>query len=222
MMDNYTIGVEDITGQVDYLMTPRIDFSNAGANANLSFDVAYSQVNSSSNDRLRVKVSTDCGQNWVTVYNKAGSALSNGTYTGVPYTPSAASDWRTENVWLGQFAWNPDMIVMFETTSGGGNNVFIDNVALANTSGVSEAQSLKLSISPNPAKDYLSIETTAAVSEQMDISVTDMFGKVISRATMPKGGNTINLDLSAFAAGTYMVRMVSGTVVAVEKFNVIK
>ncbi|RYZ49736.1 MAG: hypothetical protein EOP49_15575, partial [Sphingobacteriales bacterium] len=67
-MNNYT-GPEDIQGQRDYILLPRIDFSNATASANITFSLAHSQYDLNTSDRLTIYASTDCGDTWTTVYD---------------------------------------------------------------------------------------------------------------------------------------------------------
>jgi hypothetical protein len=75
--------------------------------------------------------------------------------------------------------------------------------------GTVESTSSEVSVYPNPTKDKLNIEFTAAVSEDAMVKVMDMTGRVVKviRASVEAGNNTIEVSLSEFSAGMYAIQL---------------
>jgi hypothetical protein len=75
--------------------------------------------------------------------------------------------------------------------------------------GTVESTSSEVSVYPNPTKDKLNIEFTAAVSEDAMVKVMDMTGRVVKviRASVEAGNNTIEVSLSEFSAGMYTIQL---------------
>jgi hypothetical protein len=113
-------------GTINDLMLPPITFTGASA-PTLKFDVAHSQY-ATENDKLEVKVSTNCGSTWTTVFTKSGANLSTtGVVQTSAFTPNA-TQWRTETVALTGVSGN--VLVKFVGTSAYGNNLYLDNINL--------------------------------------------------------------------------------------------
>lgn len=126
-LDFYT-GVPN--GSVNELMLPAVSFTGTAA-PSLSFDVAYTQYNAADLDKLEVLVSTDCGATWASVYSASGSTLSTtgGAIVTSAFIPTA-NQWRKEVVALTGYN-NMNLIVKFVGTSDYGNNLYLDNINLA-------------------------------------------------------------------------------------------
>ncbi|MCS7085276.1 MAG: choice-of-anchor J domain-containing protein, partial [Bacteroidia bacterium] len=123
--------------QIDELITPIIDLTGV-ATATLNFDLAHRRYDNTTNERLRILVSTDCGATWPTViYNKcdncaAPNNLNTTTNGTADFFPTASGQWRTETVGLNAFV-GQRIRLKFETTNSYGNNTFIDNVRIPAT-----------------------------------------------------------------------------------------
>ncbi|MHC1706022.1 MAG: choice-of-anchor J domain-containing protein [Bacteroidales bacterium] len=115
-------------GEVDELSLPPADLS-IPAGAQLVFNVAYAQYNSSYIDKLKVMVSADCGITWTTVYEKQGSELATAPVTTSSFIP-AASQWRSDTVDLSSFTGQPRVFIKFMAINGYGNNLYIDDVRI--------------------------------------------------------------------------------------------
>lgn len=117
-------------GQLDYYVSDLADL-NGVADATLQFDVAYVPYSSGFSDGLKVDVSTDCGVNWTTIFNKSGTDLgtTNSDYQNSPFTPTA-TEWRTEVVSLAAYA-NEFLTVRFVNVCGYGNRLHVDNIAFS-------------------------------------------------------------------------------------------
>ena len=207
-MDHYS-GQMDITGQMDYLLFPRVDLSTAPVGTELEFAVAYRQYNSSSAERLMVKASTDCGGSWLTLYDLEGADLSTGTPTTSAFTPNA-SQWRTDVVDLSPVVGSADVLFMFQTESNFGNNMYLDDIAIGTTVGVEEQDASGFQVFPNPNAGTFSIRFNGALTGTMDVRVLAVDGTVVhQRQWSVAPGATLDVDLRGTAQGSYVVEVSS-------------
>lgn len=198
-MDNYS-GVENTTGQVDYFMSPRFDFTGVTA-PELSFYVAHARGDNTTNDRLNVLVSTDCGTSWQMVYNRSGAALATApAVTSIPFTPSP-TQWRRDSIDLTAFSGQSDVIFMFQFESNFGNNVYIDGIIVSDIiTSVNDLSERKATLYPNPvAGNSITISGTFSTAEPYQI--TDQIGNVVARGIL----NEKTIDISNLAKGTYFL-----------------
>ncbi len=205
-MDNYS-GAEDITGQIDYLFTPMIDMSATTSAAQLKFSVAHARYNTSTNDRLRVLASPDCGSSWDVIYDKAGATLATAPTVTSAFTPTA-SQWRSDSVSLANYAGSSELLLAFTSVSNYGNNVYIDDIFIGDLfTGVTETFSNSdISVYPNPTSNQLFISSSQSEIERIEVS--DLIGhKVINQ--MPKNGNgkQITINVSELTPGIYLLTM---------------
>ncbi|MBL8003081.1 MAG: T9SS type A sorting domain-containing protein [Flavobacteriales bacterium] len=204
-MDNFS-GDMDITGQKDYMMLPPLDLSGAPTGTEIGFHVAYRPYNSSSTDALRVKVSTNCGSSWSTLYDKQGGTLATGPATTSAYTPSAA-EWRLEQVDLSSVIGQAEVLLMFETESNWGNNVFIDDVQVGTAVGIEEEPAVTFALYPNPATDLVRLDL-GALNGRAEVTIIDAAGRLLVQRNAQ--ASTQWLDISALANGTYTVVVRAG------------
>jgi PKD repeat protein len=129
MFENYE---EDLSGTADEFVSPLFDILDFSA-AELNFDVAYARYNGANYDGLAVYISTDCGDTWVSIYEKTGSTLATAPDNASPFVPSA-SQWRKETIDLTSYIGNTAKI-KFQNIAGWGNNLFIDNINITGTGG---------------------------------------------------------------------------------------
>lgn len=219
-MDNFS-GSENIGGQVDYLRMPAIDMSGAPAGTSLQFNVAYAKYDASSNDRLEVRISTDCGATWSTIYNKSGSTLSTAPITTTPFTPGA-SQWRQETVSLSTYIGQPEVRLMFVTTSDWGNNLFLDDINVLNTTGMPENPvDVAISVFPNPNDGNVFVETSDKTNT-VNIFVYNILGELVLTQTANQPEERIHVDLSMQPAGEYMIRVQQNNAEKTERISVVK
>ena len=94
------------------------------------------------------------------------------------------------------------------------NEVFYDNISLVASAAASvdKVFASKVSIYPNPAKDFLIISSDVTINK---VEVYNLLGtKVISTSKL----NNNNLDISNLANGVYMMKLTSGASIASKKF----
>ena len=196
------------------LNSSRIDFSNLLAPASLTFSLAYVQRNASSNDSLKVQVSTDCGISYTTVYSKTGAALATGPMNGANFTPTVSS-WRSELVDLTSYIGQQRLQVRFVFYGNHGNNIYVDDInILDRTSGVNEATYNDfVSVYPNPTNGQVIFNINYPTMEKVTVEIFDVLGNLIQKLTSLNTTKENNLiaDLREQAPGIYFYRITSGT-----------
>ncbi len=124
-------------GEDFYLRTPLLNFTTVSKPL-LNFYVAAGYFDNTYYDQLQIVVSTDGGVTFdaLPLYNKSNITNSKlvtvWPSSGLFYVPNAPSNWRHEIVDLSKYAGLPNVMVAFKVTSGGANNVWIDNVEIVN------------------------------------------------------------------------------------------
>ena len=205
-MDN-TSGAVDISGQTDFFLSPRFDLTSSGPGTNLEFDVAYAQYSNSSNDKLNVKVSVDCGISWTSVYNKGGSPLSTASPSNSIFYPEAW-EWRTDTVNLDAYL-GQEILLLFTATSNFGNNLYLDNIKINHVSTVGvkeEEKNSSVILFPNPSTGILTIRSSdESIS---NVELYDVLGQNLKDGLTirAQGGKTI-VDMSDQPSGTYFIKM---------------
>ena len=220
--DNYPASI-DISGQRDYLMFPRLDFSNASSSAKLKFSVAFTQQSSSTNDALYVYGSTDCGATWKNLYFKSGATLATTPSVTTAFTPTA-SQWRTETVDLSTLAGRSDVLLTFATESNFGNNIYIDDVNINDPllSVANQIEPSSFNLYPNPSTGEVFIESNFVTDNQTTISVFNLIGEKILESKMEKNAdNKYLIHLSGQPNGTYLIRMSGKEQSAVRKVTLV-
>ncbi len=194
------------SGKVGEVFLAPVNMSTNTANL-MTFDVAYRQYQAE-NDRLEVLVSTDCGVNWTSVYNKAGSELATLPAATAPYTTPVASDWRKETVDLNSVGNAEKLIVKFKATSAYGNNLFVDNIMIGGTLATVEFEQFPVEVYPNPATQiaYVGFEAKGA----FNVTLTDLSGRVINQVSdASTGATTVELNLASLTSGVYIISIES-------------
>jgi len=204
LMNNYSY--EDI-GQEDAFVTEVFDLTGAAV-PGLLFDLAKAQRNPTSNDALRVEISTDCGDNYTTIYDKTDLELSTITgYKALAWNPTSADDWRQEQIDLS--AYIGELVQFrFVNTTGNGNYTYIDNVNVLNDFlGVADQALNQLLIYPNPAQDQVTIALNQNGFEQIDVNVTNSLGQqvIVHKNLIPNGSNAVSFNVSSLQTGIYFV-----------------
>ncbi|MDP2188037.1 MAG: S8 family serine peptidase [Sphingobacteriaceae bacterium] len=113
----------------DYLETQRFTAPSSGL-FQVRFGVAYAQKNSNSQDGLRISVSTDCGQQWTTVYSKRGDSLATTLPQTTAFTAVNPAHWRQELIDLSAYLGSGDIVLRFEAINDHGNNLYLDDIQL--------------------------------------------------------------------------------------------
>lgn len=210
-MDNFA-GNIDISGQKDALRSPALDFSTGNSTLKLKFDVSHKKYSTTDIDTLNVYISSDCGGTWTRLYTKGGTQLASvtGTIT-TAYTPTANTQWRRDSVSLSSYAGLSQVYLKFESRSGWGNNLYLDNINVSTqvTTGLAslEAELPVIDLFPNPTSGIVTLNV-ANVSHNslMKIRVINTIGQdVIETLSLKSVNGSHPIDLSSLPNGVYYV-----------------
>lgn len=144
---------------------------------------------------------------------------------------NAYSPFKIDIEYTGQY--EPDSIIVIASASADydftnidslmncqgqvGSELYLDNLTFGYETGVKESimSQVNVMVSPNPVADQVNITLGENIEGQ--IAVYDITGKCV--ATTAIHGNQLNLDASAFAAGTYIINvMAQNRLVASKRF----
>lgn len=173
-------------GVKNTFLSPNIILDENTISATLTFKVAYAKRSTTSSDYLKVYVSSNCGRTWGLRYIRSGGTLATngGSVVTNIFVPSA-DEWRQENVSLSGYADSTMLRVKFECTSGGGNYLYIDDVNLDIVVSDQSQEEIMHSVNvfPNPFTSDATIEYSLAQNSDVEITVSDVTGKVIGNIT---------------------------------------
>lgn len=223
MLDNF---LQFNEGEVDALIGPSIDFTMV-ENEKLEFFTAYRKRDNSSGDVLRIYYSFDCGNQWLLLYQAYPTILQSSTASNVSFyfQPQSKADWKKISIPLPANIKNSDNVkFQFKFFSGGGNNIFIDSVAVtgqATTSDVKEISSTaSLQIFPNPTQSNFNLVVDIKENEKVKIELKNMLGKTvktISDKNFPANSYRFNVETEDLAPGIYLVSLTVGNENIVKK-----
>lgn len=193
----------------DYAITPVFSLLNA-ENANLTFKYAYSQ-RIPLIDSLIISISEDCGETWERIY--ANGPDQNGIFetsepTNASFVPNSEEDWCGLGYgapcpviditpWIGK----ANLQLQFETYNLYGNNLYIKDIVISGNVGYQQNTNQNILISPNPAKDFLRIETNNKT--QSMLKLLDVNGRVLLQQEFSDG--RIELNVKDIPTGVYTV-----------------
>ncbi len=206
-------------GNFDELISAPVDLSGITSTTNmtLSFRYAYRKRSSSNSETLKVYVSGDCGESWAPRKTLFGDLLGSDVST-TSWAPSSAADWVTvhmtnvtSNYWVDNFRYK------FEFESGGGNNLYIDDINIYAGSpsdvivvGLEDQTELgHLTLYPNPTEGDVSVRFDAAVAQTLTFEVADVTGKVVMTQVVEanSGANLVVLGTDSLSSGMYFLNV---------------
>lgn len=195
----------------DEFFSPLLDLSTL-ANPMLSFKVAYARKATSSNDIFDVGVSGDFGRTEVRVYRGTASNLESvPNVVSTEFIPSSQSEWRTINIDLTPFRGYNNVRIRFEFSNRRGNNIFVDDFAVVQLTGVAEnlKNQVGFTVSPNPMNDNTSASFNLNQSQNINIYLTDLLGrkiKTIQSGLLNSGMHTFSISKADIKAGIYLIQ----------------
>jgi subtilisin family serine protease len=190
--------------QLDGLISPLLAVSDVALPTALRFDLYYTLFHPNYADTLSVLVSTDCGQNWATVYQKGGADLATHDDDGSNRLPESINEWRTEYVDLSNLA-GQTALVKFQTLNRKGNHLLLDNILIytgPEPEGIDDVVMQELSVYPNPGSDNYRLSGWKD-GMQLTYTVVDAYGKVMRNGVL----NSPEISLQGLASGMYMLRL---------------
>ncbi len=176
----------------------------------LEFKYAYAgRPDSATADEINVYISTDCGLNWTKRKTVKATTLKTAPDSNTEFVPSA-SEWKLCSVALTSFK-QSNVRFKIDFLSGGGNNLYLDDIRIVRPSGIEEARNIiGLDLAPNPAIEYSDLSFTLLSKQEVLISVSDLTGRIIQSVHdgfLPNGDNVIQIPTHALTAGMYLVTL---------------
>lgn len=128
----------------------------------------------------------------------------NGTYA---YFCTVDSDWNSTY----PYVVGPTFYGVY--TQGKVANITETTTVYTSSIGFSEAEfgDLNLSIFPNPASDLIAIQIQELVKDDLRVSLLDLSGRVVKKATINKGSTIAYFDVQTVYEGTYIVQIENGS-----------
>jgi hypothetical protein len=207
MMNNY---LYTSAGQVDDIVMPNVNFISAGNVPMLSFWLAYASRTAGVSDTLEVLISTDCGNNWTSIYKKWTDSLTTAPPTTNEYIPATA-DWRQEMVDLGLYSFSDNAIIKIRNINNNQNDLYLDDINLTFVTGINETlNGGRVSIYPNPTTGKVTINTSSLNSDKLKIEIIDAIGKTSFIKEVKLPADEVAFDLSKLNKGVYFVRVTNG------------
>lgn len=104
------------------------------------------------------------------------------------------------------------------------NSINEETTVYDGTTDVSEAEFKRLNITvfPNPAADLIAVQIQDLVTEDFQIELLDVTGKVVLTSTIKKGSTIAYFDTQTIYAGAYLVKITNGNNQMVRKVMVAK
>jgi hypothetical protein len=199
----------------------------------LHFDMAYAALAFSDarrpnalvteyTDSLAVYVSGGCNNDWTKIWQRGGRQLqtvpralrSDANGQGGEFVDVTASQWRTIDISLPEsWAKAPSIRFKFETISGFGNNLMIDNIKIDTTlmTGISDVFSINnFELYPNPTNDQVTFGFQAPSPGSLSWQLLDVTGRVISEKIdqeIQQSWYEASISLRQLSEGVYFLKM---------------
>ena len=205
-IDNYTYELESNT----------IDLSNETA-VTIGFKYAFANKSNGNTDQFQVLGSWDCGETWYVRKNISNSQLTTANTTSFPFSPQP-SHWKQVyiNNIINSFCVE-NFKFKFSLKSGGGNNLYIDNINIFPSSSLGINQySNTIEAFPNPSASELTVKSS--VSPITTISVYDLTGRLVE-AINNINSNSILLNVSSWKGGFYILKIDGGNGISTIPFE---
>lgn len=196
--------------QKDWLISPELDLADL-AEASVTFRTSYAR-HLDFQDRLKVVVSTDCGNSFTDILaNYSSDDLANEnaeTY----WEPSGQQDWTDRSLDLGSYIGEKNVRVAFLAINGFGNNLFLDNIEFFPTAKDKLVKSARNSFTlyPNPSNDgMVQLAFNTSKRQRVFVTIINEMGQIITTNSYE---NTLNqtyyYDLTGLQSGVYFIKAI--------------
>ena len=146
--------------------------------------------------------------------------------TTANYNPGP-NDWESVTISNFTSTYQVDNLrIKFQFTSGGGNDLFIDDINLSGPVGLSENETIfDFFVFPNPASNVANVQFYLSESQDdMNITLHNLVGKKIrdiyTKVECMLGLKELAVDVSTLSAGIYFVTISNSSRKVVQRFVV--
>jgi hypothetical protein len=205
VINNYN---SNASGTTDKFVSSVITGTSGFDSIYVSFDYAYAAGNSSSlSDTLELQITTDCGQTFTTVWEKAGTDLQ--TITGyVPAFVPNPNAWENVSINLLNFVGSSNFQLYFVFKGNKQNNLYIDNINLYGITVPARLKQQGYLIYPNPFHQQFIIRNYEVPVTLQSAHIYNSVGQLVwSKDYYGKAYTLMNVDFSAPPPGVYILKL---------------
>jgi Pregnancy-associated plasma protein-A len=194
------------------LRLPELNIGNVDS-AFLTFKVASTApsavtLRNGGGDTLDLLVSADCGQTSALQYRVTGNTLSTTAYTSADSYSPALSEWRKDSINLTGFINQGPILLSFRNGGGGQNNIYLDDVRLKTVTINPNLKTKGLLVTPNPAKDFVSVQFYPPPANLRSLSLYNFSGQKLAEIAVNGSASALyTFSLSGRAAGVYVISL---------------
>ena len=202
----------------DFLRSATMDMSGM-QEIHVSYKWAYVHKGTSeaseTDDRLRVSVTGDCGNDWdLRRMHRGFTDLPTSDPHPFPWAPEDASEWKQYTIVLDNEQYMTEFFrVQFEFESRLGNNIYLDDINVQGFDGTESVEALEgltqsWMLAPNPATHASSLMFQTRTPGDATLTIQDASGRMLTSSTRAFNAGTQqwNLDVPA-TQGVYLVRL---------------
>lgn len=204
-------------GQRDRLISPPLNLESTFAV--LYFEYAYAKRIPELTDSLIVYISGDCGENWTRVF--AGGEDGSGNFATHEQTdefwPVESEDWCLEGfgpecVIIDLAAWYglSNVKIAFESWSGYGNPLFIDNIEIGKYVNIDEpkTEEVGLVVYPNPGRNFFNI-ILPEKGQFSELRLINQFGQFVYESSLGNGQKKHKIKIKPdWPKGIYLIQII--------------
>jgi hypothetical protein len=213
-------------GEEDELISPSYDISTSTVKT-MTFEYAFAKKTSADTDKLLVYYSTNCGATWLLRLPLSSSSIATASNSAAEFAPSAG-DWVKKSVSLSSIGTATNVRFKFAFTSGGGSNLYLDDINVGGVAvGIDDFSNIaSFSVYPNPTSSsaQISFNLTKDV-DNLSIKVRNAVGQevtsVIDGQSFNSGKYTLKIDEQRkLSSGIYFIEFKADDNVKVQKLIV--
>lgn len=170
------------------VISPSYDFAAIEGTPTLTFKYAFARRTNDDLDRMRVYISSNCGQTWNVRWSAEGADLATVSNKNTSWAPASASEWKSVTLTnLAAWANATNVRFRFEFNSDGGNNLYLDDINIVgpnvNIESFTDA-SFPIVVYPNPAVDQIVISFEVPVVTIASFELMDMTGRSLVKSPL--------------------------------------
>lgn len=211
-------------GNLDEFVSNTYDLSGIGA-VTVTFKYAFAQKSTSNTDILKVYVSNNCGDSWTLRKQISSSNLATSSTQSSQFTPSSTTQWQESQITnITSSYLTSNFRIKFSFESGGGNNLYIDDINITGPVGVEDlTYDFNLSTFPNPFDGNTTISFDLDNEKDTEVAIYDVIGKkvmVLANGSLSPGKHSYNVNGSELESGVYFVKLKAGNRATMKKIIV--
>ncbi|PCI98016.1 MAG: hypothetical protein COB15_06695 [Flavobacteriales bacterium] len=209
-------------GLVDELISPSFDISTTTTKT-MTFKQAFAKKTSTNTDKMFVYYSTDCGSSWALKLPLTQTILATAPDQGSMFTPST-SDWVLRTIDLTAIGSSTNVRFKFKFTSGGGNDIYLDDINIGGSTGINDFSSIgSFNVFPNPTNSSAQISFNLVKGvNKLSIKVRNAIGQEVTRVidgqSFSQGKYTLKIDEERkLSAGIYFIEFNADNTIQTQK-----